>query len=60
MLYIDRRLLKMRPPDERKRGRQKRRFVDVVREDMQVVVAAEEDAEDRKSWKQMILCATPG
>lgn len=57
--YIGRRMLKMERPDKRKRGRPKRRFTDVVMEDMQVVGATEEDAEDRKRWKQMIRCGDP-
>lgn len=31
----------------------------MVREDMQVVGATEEDAEDRKRWKWMICCGNP-
>ena len=44
--YIGRRMLKMELPGKRKRGRPKRRFMDMVRKDMQVVT--EEDAEDSK------------
>ena len=32
--YIGRRMLRMELPGKRKRGRQKRRFMDVVKEDM--------------------------
>lgn len=28
----------------------------IVKEEVQVVKATEEDAEDRKRWKQMICC----
>ena len=41
-------MLEMELPGKRKRGRPKRRFVDVVREDMQVAGVTEEDAEARK------------
>ena len=54
-----RRMLKMELPGKRKRGRSKRRFIDMVREDMQVVGATEEDAENRKRWKQVIRCGDP-
>ncbi|KAI5093161.1 hypothetical protein C0J45_17552, partial [Silurus meridionalis] len=37
MGYISRRMLRMETPGRRKRGRPRRRFMDVVREDMQVV-----------------------
>ncbi|KAF7701013.1 hypothetical protein HF521_002178, partial [Silurus meridionalis] len=37
MNYIGRRMLRMEPPGRRKRGRPRRRFMDLVREDMQVV-----------------------
>ncbi|KAI5616363.1 hypothetical protein C0J50_24070 [Silurus asotus] len=36
MGYIGRRMLRMEPPGRRKRGRPRRRFMDVVRKDMQV------------------------
>ena len=34
-------------------------FMDMLREDIQVVDVIEEDAEDRKRWKQMICCDDP-
>ncbi|KAI5628469.1 receptor tyrosine-protein kinase erbB-3 precursor [Silurus asotus] len=37
MNYIGRRMLRMEPPGRRKRGRPRRRFMDVVREDMQCI-----------------------
>ncbi|KAI5088777.1 hypothetical protein C0J45_21349, partial [Silurus meridionalis] len=44
---IGRRMLRMEPPGKRKRGRPRRRFMDVVREDMQVVGLKEADVEHR-------------
>ena len=41
------------------RQEEKRRSVDVVREDMQVAGVTEEDAEARKRWKRMIRCGDP-
>ena len=38
-------------PGKRQRGRAKRRFMDVVRGDMQVIGAGEEDVEDRERWR---------
>ncbi|KAI5086740.1 hypothetical protein C0J45_2291, partial [Silurus meridionalis] len=58
MNYIGRRMLKMEPPGRRKRGRPKRRFMDVVREDMQVVGVKEADVEDRVVWRRMIRCGS--
>ncbi|CAF96781.1 unnamed protein product [Tetraodon nigroviridis] len=40
-----RRMLRLELPGRRPRGRTKRRFMDVVKEDMKVVGAREEDAE---------------
>ena len=37
---------------KRKRGRPKRRFMDVVKYDMAEVEVAEEDTVDRKNWIQ--------
>ncbi len=45
--YVVRRMLRMEPPGRRRGGRPKRRFMDVVKEDMQVVGVTEEDEEDR-------------
>ncbi|KAI5088714.1 hypothetical protein C0J45_21286, partial [Silurus meridionalis] len=47
--YIGRRMLRMESPGRRKRGRP-RRFMDVVREDMQVVELKKADVEDRGVW----------
>ena len=41
--YIGRRMLRMELPGKRKRGRPKRRFMDVVKEDMAEVEVTEED-----------------
>ena len=41
---------------EKVRGRPKRRFVDVVKEDMKLAGVREEDVEDRGRWKQMLHC----
>ncbi|KAI5615084.1 hypothetical protein C0J50_3309, partial [Silurus asotus] len=59
MGYISRRMLRMEPPERRKRGRPRRRFIDVVREDMQVVGVKEADVEDRGVWRRMIRCGDP-
>ncbi|KAI5606473.1 hypothetical protein C0J50_1972, partial [Silurus asotus] len=59
MGYIRRRMLRMEPPERRKRGRPRRRFVDVVREDMQVVGLKEADVKDRGVWRRMTRCGDP-
>ena len=48
--YIGRRMLRMELPGNRKRGRPKRRFMDVVKEDMAEVEVTEEDTVDRNNW----------
>ncbi|PME06485.1 hypothetical protein A8A06_13560 [Escherichia coli] len=57
--YIGQRMLKMELPGRRRRGRPQRRFMDVVKEDMQRVGVREEDARDRVRWRQMIRCGDP-
>lgn len=54
-----RRVLKMELPSKRRGGRPKRWFMDVVREDMQVIHVTEEDLGDGNRWKQIICCADP-
>ena len=52
--YIGRRMIKVEPPGRRQRGRPKRRFLDVVRENMQVVGVTEEATEDRDRWRRSL------
>ena len=57
--HIGRRMLSFELPGRRPRGRPKRRFMDVVKEDMKVVGVREEDAKDRARWRQLIRCGDP-
>ena len=57
--YIGRRMLDFELPGKRSRGRPKRRYMDVVREDMKAVGAREEDVEDRGRWRQLTRCGDP-
>ena len=57
--YICKRTLRMELPGKRKRGRPKRRFMDVVKEDIAEVEVTEEETEDRDNWKWKIRCGDP-
>ena len=57
--YIGRRMLRMELPGKRKRGRPKRRFMDVVKEDMAELEVTEEDTVDRNNWRRKIRCGDP-
>ena len=57
--YVRIRVMEMELPRKRKRGRPKRRFLDVVKEDMGEVGPKETDVEDRKVWRMMIRCGHP-
>ena len=54
--YVGRKMMKMELPRKRKRGRPKRRFLDVMKEDMGEVGGKETDVENRTVWRQMIRC----
>ncbi|MCJ8729253.1 hypothetical protein PDJAM_G00103960 [Pangasius djambal] len=57
--YIARRMLDMELPGRRRRGRPKSRNMEVINEDMKLVGASVEDAEDRDRWRVMIRCGDP-
>ncbi|KAK3556427.1 hypothetical protein QTP70_008339 [Hemibagrus guttatus] len=57
--YIGRGILDMELPGRRQRGRPKRRYMDGINEDMKLVGASVEDAEDRDRWREMIRCGDP-
>lgn len=54
--YISRRMLRLRLPGRRPRGRPSRRFMEGIKEDMKLVGVTEKDAKYRARWRQMTLC----
>ena len=57
--YVGRKMMEMELPVKRKRARPKRRFLNVVKEDMEEPGAKETDVEDRTVWRKMIRCGYP-
>ena len=58
--YVGRKMMKMELLGKKKRGRPKRRFLDVVKEDMGEVGAKETDVENRTVWRMMVRCGYQG
>ena len=57
--YVGRKIMEMELSGKRKRARPKRRFLDVVKEDMGEVGTKETDVEDSTVWRKMIRCGYP-
>ena len=57
--YVGRKMMEMELPGKSRRGRTKRRFLDVLKKDMGEVGAKKTDVEDRKMWRMMIRCGHP-
>ena len=57
--YVGRKMMEMELLGKRKRGRPKRRFLDILKEDMGEVGAKETDVEDRKVGRMMIRWGYP-
>ena len=50
----------MAVPGKRKRGRPRRRWVDLAREDMERVGTREGDEVDREKWRILLRCTLNG
>ena len=57
--YVGRRVMEIELPGKRKRGRVKRRFLDVVKEDMREVGGREKDIGNRMLCRSIICCGNP-
>ena len=57
--YVGNRMMEMAEPGRRKRGRPRRRWMDLVREDIERVGAREGDEVDRVKWRLLTRCSDP-
>ena len=57
--YIGRRMIDMELPGKRKRWRPKRRYMDVVKEDMRALGLTRDDAGNREIWRKAVRCGDP-
>ena len=55
--YVGKRMMEMVVPGRRKRGRPRRRWMDLVREDMERVEAREGDKVDQVKWRILLCCS---
>ena len=52
-------MIEMTIPGKKRRGRPKRRWIDLVRKDMEMVGAREGDEVDRVLWRKLSDCGDP-
>ena len=58
--YIGKRMIpEMAIPGKKRIGRPKRRWIDLEREDMEMVGAREEDEINRALWRRLSRCGNP-
>ena len=57
--YVGKRMMEMAVPGIRKRKRPRRRWMDLVRENMERVGAREGDEVDRVKWRILLRCGDP-
>ena len=57
--YMGKRMIEMAVSGRRKRGRPRRRWMDLARKDMERVGAKEGDEVDRVKWKILSRCGDP-
>jgi len=57
--HVGKRMLKLKPPGKRSRGRPARRYMDGIKEDMEITGVRKEMADDRELWGRMIRCGNP-
>ena len=57
MGYVGQRMLRLEVPGKRRRGRPKRKFIDVVMEDKRAISVTEQDARSRVKWRKMFCCS---
>ena len=51
--YVERRVVEMKVQGRRKRGRPKRRWLDIVRDDVKEKGLSADDVYDRATWRRM-------
>ena len=57
--YVGKRMMEMAVVGIRKRGKPRRRWMDLVRENMERVGGREEDEVDRVKWRLLSRCGDP-
>ena len=57
--YVEKRMMEMAVPGRRKRGRSRRRWINLAREGMERIGAKEEDEVNWAKWKILSRCGDP-
>ena len=57
--HIEQGMLRLEVPGKRRNGRPKRKFIDVVRDNLRAIGVTKQNARDGVKWRKVFCCGDP-